>query len=528
MDGSGHDGEDIHISHIASADDDSNSDDEDAVSQRPLSASFVARNKLSYLLENSAFFSGACSYRSQRVVATAVQGEGARQLPMVSGVTNATASVAASRGFREVLELPITSTAACTTVLILVWGTVMGRRMARRRAQHTDEEFVGAPQAAAAAAAAAVAPGGDETKTPLDAVFAETGMRAMLVLCTLVYWGALLLLPLLYGVSCEHGVPWECHLIFGVVLLFCTAVDVVVACSMTRRVWYWRPITIVRRRCATGIGNNSAYFLGISVLTQLDTYTDLCFILVAHSCGSWWWQPSVCVFVVGIGASQLIPNLFALNNVRTARIDSAHDDFGTLAPGTAMRLLDHRLSSAVIQQLEPDRSMRWVFSSPGLVRFVLEDLPQCFIQYRYLQESRRATSGALTGADQSTVLLALAVSIVCSVFGAISSVWRILKTLHDRGDNSVARLFSACHCGGDVAAAAGDAPKRRRRGVRPETWCGVRPCCCRAELSCCCGACSDDTDGVGGGGEPGTSASDVLTADPNGGVAAAPGKKVIV
>ena len=186
----------------------------------------------------------------------------------------------------------------------------------------------------------------------------------------------------------------------------------------------------------------------------------------------------------------------------------------------------------MIQQLEPDRLMRWVFSSPGLVRFVLEDLPQCFIQYRqsYLQESRRATSGALKGANQSTtMLLALAVSIVCSVVGAISSVRRILKTLHDRGGNSVARLFTACRCGGgDVAAAAGDAPKRRRRGVRPETWCGVRPCCCRAELSCCCGACSDDTDGVGGGGEPGTSASDVLTADPNGGVAAAPGKKVIV
>ena len=76
MDGSGHDGEDIHISHIASADDDSNSDDEDAVSQRPLSASFVARNKLSYLLENSAFFSDAYSNRSQsKKVATAVQEE---------------------------------------------------------------------------------------------------------------------------------------------------------------------------------------------------------------------------------------------------------------------------------------------------------------------------------------------------------------------------------------------------------------------------------------------------------------------
>jgi len=37
------------------------------------------------------------------------------------------------------------------------------------------------------------------------------------------------------------------------------------------------------------------------------------------------------------------------------------------------------------------------------------------------------------------MLLALAVSIVCSVVGAISSVRRILKTLHDRGGNSVAR-----------------------------------------------------------------------------------------
>ena len=360
--------------------------------------------------------------------------------------------------------------AIIVVVVIVIAAKVVSGIVGRRRQLYTDEQFY-----AEAAMGDGVKTAETGKKSPLDSLFHACSTRLVLLGTALLYWVAVVGLPLYnvrWSVVCDNGLPWECHLLFSVVLLISTTVDVLMTYAVARRPWFWRPTLFIKRVCATGIASNTPYFITLGMITKLDTYSDVCFILVARGCDSMWWKWSLAVLVLGIGCSQFVPNMYAAWRVLNKRVDAHHDDYHTMAHPTAMKLLDHQLSSAALYYVAPDRSQRWVLQAPALFRFIVEEIPQCYIQWNFMQE---------LGRYNPTVLFSLVVSVLCSVLGAMLSIVMILKTAHYHGDNAIARAFTAMHC--HVRRNADGT--RKSHVPHPETWCGVQIRCCFCCRYCC-------------------------------------------
>lgn len=266
--------------------------------------------------------------------------------------------------------------------------------------------------------------------TPLDHYFTHGFPHYAIPVANLAHWLSIVAFPLHYGVvSCQKGIPWECHIIFAVVLWIGLSVDVCVASAVTSEPWFWRARRLVPGICSTGLITNSGFYLLTGTLAKLDTYTDICFVLIARECGSPLWKWAAGFAVVGIGTSQLLPNCYAARGLRqqwvSSRAASSGESPGSVAPATVMKLLDFRLSGAILMRLQPDRSGRIIFFSPAFFRFLLEDVPQSLLQFRFVTDEAG-------GQSNLPVRISLIVSLVSAAIGCLAAMSDIFRILVER------------------------------------------------------------------------------------------------
>jgi hypothetical protein len=328
-------------------------------------------------------------------------------LPSYEWTDNSFYKASTQSGLRVAMAMLVLS-------LLFTWWYTRTRH--RWRSKLTDAQFFEVPL-----------PCGN---TPLDHYFTHGFPHYAIPVANLAHWLSIVAFPVHYGVvSCQKGMPWECHIIFAVVLWIGISVDVCVASAVTSEPWFWRARRLVPGICSTGLITNSGFYLLTGTLAKLDTYTDICFVLIARECGSPLWKWAAGFAVVGIGTSQLLPNCYAARGLRqqwvSSRAGSSGESPGSVAPATVMKLLDFRLSGAILMRLQPDRSGRIIFFSPALFRFLLEDVPQSLLQFRFV------TDGA-GGQSNLPVRISLIVSLVSAAIGCLAAMSDMFRILVER------------------------------------------------------------------------------------------------
>jgi hypothetical protein len=108
----------------------------------------------------------------------------------------------------------------------------------------------------------------------------------LLPLVYLLFWVASMSPLLCNGEgTCEFGIYRECHIYFGMFVLFILVVEIGAALSFKLKnkltIFHW------------------ILYASIGVLSKVDVYTDVSCIIIANECGSLWFVPLVSLFCIG-------------------------------------------------------------------------------------------------------------------------------------------------------------------------------------------------------------------------------------
>ena len=143
-------------------------------------------------------------------------------------------------------------------------------------------------------------------------------------------------------------------------------------------------------------------------VAKIDTYTDVCFVVIAHGCGDSLWFPAFVLMSIAIFLTQLAPMLYG-SYLTTTKYDS---EGGSMYGAGMFRFGDFHCMAALAKRDNPDTMLR-VYHYTPIGRFCLEDIGQTAIQIMFL--TKHAT-------NNPTVLASVVVGIVGSTAAAMSSI----------------------------------------------------------------------------------------------------------
>lgn len=186
-----------------------------------------------------------------------------------------------------------------------------------------------------------------------------------------VHWVAAIMIPLCVffagGVSCEHGMPWEAHMVYYVIVMIWKTTE-------------YLPYEFAR---CPGIGVFPVVLSFVSsIFAALDFYTDLNFVLIAFTCK---WDKawiSLTIYLVGVIVCQVaIPAYLWLLP------EPPHP----ASPLGTQKLFCSELMGEMTIQRGSNAIPSKYFNAGGslcftIVRVFFEDVPQCFMQILFCME----------------------------------------------------------------------------------------------------------------------------------------------
>ena len=129
-------------------------------------------------------------------------------------------------------------------------------------------------------------------RTPRNYFFGNHLPRKALVPTMVIYWACVLVVPPSLGAtSCRGGVRWESHIIFALHIVTQILLDASMSAALSTSndakndytsfpaspCLFWR-----------GMSHNTAAHLLAGTFAKADTYTDMCFVVIARRCASPW------------------------------------------------------------------------------------------------------------------------------------------------------------------------------------------------------------------------------------------------
>uniref|UniRef100_A0A7S1B0X2 Uncharacterized protein n=1 Tax=Noctiluca scintillans TaxID=2966 RepID=A0A7S1B0X2_NOCSC len=134
-----------------------------------------------------------------------------------------------------------------------------------------------------------------------DIIATSRGVHGVLLSGVLLFWTFVLSVPFVFHIDCTRGIPAKAHLCFCTISFLNCFLQI--WCAAFTKYGYLMLVHAPQQ---------FAFGLILSFFGGFDSYSDIAFIEIARSCGSWLWKPAASVYIVGVLLAQALPGILLL------------------------------------------------------------------------------------------------------------------------------------------------------------------------------------------------------------------------